>query len=277
MFNKKLLFAGCSFTAGDALVWDDFAKNILSLPIEWNSKEMKLYYPDYTDYRKKFNLSGKTSSLLDTESVDLSNDGNSNTGIALSVLNFLMNLSLAEQQQYHVCVGWTGWARRLKYLKEDNIFQNLTVHHLNGMAGYKDYEDYIGEILINNSVYDHALQYIIDILLLENYLKYRDISYTFYRGIDSNCGWITYDEIKKSLIGVKNKPLLSLDNISSNKNWMPFGDESDNHMFGKSWVAFLNTDFDNLTISKKNQHPNLRSVNLVAEKLSQFIKSQFLN
>ena len=273
MFNKKLLFAGCSFTAGDALVWDDFAKNILSLPIEWNSKEMKLYYPDYTDYRKKFNLSGKTSSLLDTESVDLSNDGNSNTGIALSVLNFLMNLSLAEQQQYHVCVGWTSWTRRLKYLKEDNTFLSLNPHHYKN-PDYENVKDYIGEILINNSVYDHALQYIIDILLLENYLKYRDISYTFYRSVDSNCGWPTYDEIKKSLIGVKNKTLIPLDNISSNKNWMPFGDESDNHMFGKSWSEFKTVD---LTISKKNQHPNLRSVNLVAEKLSQFIKSQFLN
>ena len=276
MFNKKLLFAGCSFTAGDALVWDDFSKNILSLPIEWDSKEQKKHYPDYTDYRKKFNLSSKTSSLLETECVDLSCDGNSNTGIALSVLNFLMNLSLAEQQQYHVCVGWTSWTRRLKYLKEYNTFLSLNPHQYKN-PNFEDVKDYIGEILINNSVYDHALQYIIDILLLENYLKYRDISYTFYRGVDSGCGWPTYDEIKKSLIGVKNKPLIPLDNISSNKNWMPFGDESDNHMFGKSWVGFNNTDYDNLTISKKNPHPNLRSVNLVAEKLSQFIKSQFLN
>lgn len=276
MFNKKLIFAGCSFTAGDALVWDDFSKNILSLPIEWGSKEQKLYYPDYIDYRKKFNLSSKTSSLLETECVDLSRDGNSNTGIALSVLNFLMNLSLTEQQQYHVCVGWTGWTRRLKYSKEYNTFLSLNPHQYKN-PDFEDVKDYIKESIVNNSNFDHALQYIIDILLLENFLKYRDISYTFYRGIDSGCGWIEYDEIKKNLIGVKNKPLISLDNISSNKNWMPFGDESDNHMFGKSWVGFNNTDFDNLTISKKNQHPNLRSVNLVAEKLSQFIKSQFLN
>ena len=276
MFNKKLLFAGCSFTAGDALVWDDFSKNILSLPIEWDSKEQKKHYPDYTDYRKKFNLSSKTSSLLETECVDLSCDGNSNTGIALSVLNFLMNLSLAEQQQYHVCVGWTSWTRRLKYLNS-NIFQNLTTVHLIGMAEYKDYEDYIKESIVNSSNFDHALGYINDILLLENYLKYLDMSYTFYRGIDSGCGWITYDEIKKSLIGVKNKPLIPLDNISSNKNWMPFGDESDNHMFGKSWGELIYNPKVDLIISKKNPHPNLRSVNLVAEKLSQFIKSQFLN
>jgi hypothetical protein len=39
MFNKKLLFSGCSFTAGDELVWDTYTKEILKIDVDWFSSE----------------------------------------------------------------------------------------------------------------------------------------------------------------------------------------------------------------------------------------------
>ena len=122
-FNKKLLFSGCSFVAGDELVWDKFCEySLLRNPKEytWDDfhKDNVLfaeYHSKYVEYRKNFNVASQVGNIFDRPVIDLSKDGNGNTRIALSVIKTFSEMDPEESKNFHVCVGWTVPARRLRW------------------------------------------------------------------------------------------------------------------------------------------------------------------
>jgi hypothetical protein len=276
-FDKKLLFSGCSYTAGDELVWDKYCKDILLVePIEYTwdhfHKDHQVFvehYANYLEYRKNFNIPGQVGKALNKSVTDLSLDGNSNTQIALSVIKNLLEKTPEEVKDFHVCVGWTSLTRRLKWFEKRKSFANMFPHHYTNDR-FSDLHIYIKEAIINVSVYDHNLQFINDVMLLENFLKARGISYTFWLsliGMNGN----DINDLKEKLSLV-----LPIEKISDRSSWLLFDESDPIPMLGTSWTdqLLLKT---NPWVSSKNKHPNLESVTELAEKIASHLQLRFLD
>lgn len=277
MFNKKLLFSGCSYTAGDELVWDKYCKDILLInPIEYtwdvfhaDDKVFATHRSKYVEYRKTFNIPGQVGNAFNKPVIDLSMDGNSNTQIALSVIKNLLEKTPEEVKDFHVCVGWTSLIRRLKWFEERKSFINM---HPGRYANnrFSNLRPYIKEGIINLSPYDHNLHFIHDIMLLENFLKARNVSYTFwlsFPGVLAN----GIDDITQKL-----NPVISIGKASDSSNWLLFNESDTIPMLGTSWTDQLRTKTDPW-ISSKNNHPNLKSATELAEKIAAHLRLRFLN
>jgi hypothetical protein len=131
---------------------------------------------------------------------------------------------------------------------------------------YKDYFSYILEEIINNTDLDHLFHYIRDFMLLENFLKANEITYTFWRALGRNEGQDLYRLSNAS------HTLQLTDEISDNNCWISFDDVETQICFGKSWVDCIDLTTD--VISNENKHPNLMAVIALANKLAPCIKSQ---
>jgi hypothetical protein len=124
--------------------------------------------------------------------------------------------------------------------------------------------------MVNVSVYDHNLHFIHDVMLLENFLKARGITYTFWLSL---CG--TYgdgvEDLKEKLF-----PVVPIEKISDRDNWILFNTSDPIPMLGTSWTdqLFKKT---NSWISSTNRHPNLKSATELAEKIVTHIQSRFLD
>jgi hypothetical protein len=128
---KKLVFNGCSFMAGDELVWEKYQKEHGRELEPWNNpnKTDGLFRLEYLNYRKKFNLPARISTILGCDWVDLSCDGRSNTGITLETVAYLNSYTKEERQNCHVIIGWTCISRILKYAPSERYFVDLTSQH----------------------------------------------------------------------------------------------------------------------------------------------------
>ncbi|MFY8169675.1 MAG: hypothetical protein ACOVK2_01020 [Candidatus Fonsibacter sp.] len=272
-FNKKLLFSGCSFTAGDELVWDKYCEDVLlKNPIMYNWEVFHkddlfdTHYSKYVEYRKKFNIPSLVGNAFNIPVIDLSMDGN-NTRIALSVIKKVLEKTPEETKDFHVCVGWTSVIRRAKWSKKFGKFLNVNASHY---ANDSELHPYIKEGIVNASGYDHNLHFIHDVMLLENFLKARGISYTFWLSLSGmHMGGI--EDLKEKLF-----PVIPVDKISDRKNWLMFNDADEIPMLGASWVDHLITT-DNPWISVANRHPNLKSATNLAQRIIDHIQSRFLD
>lgn len=279
--DKILLFNGCSFTAGDEIVWDQFCKDftwreaVIERTVVKNNKLTNKEAVDlYLDYVKNFrptkNLGSICSKILQTKKIDLSLDGNSNDNIALSTINYLMRMDSEKRQKVHVCIGWTSTDRRIKFSKNRQLFQNLHCYSL--LDDNKEHHDYTIAAIIENTEVDHSLNYLMNVINLENYLKANNITYTFWRALANETSHASWEVLNKSpspndLMAIASLPVYTL---SNKENWITFNSSSHPWM-GHSWDQTL-TDADK--ISTVNKHPNFRSMLKLSKTITDHIKLQ---
>ena len=259
---KKLIVNGCSYTAGDALVWDQFCPEISWTTSLWKtapSAELVQKYVQYrTEYRPKHNLAAMCAAALGTEKIDLSTDGNVNSRIALETINYILSLRPSARKEYHVCIGWTEMSRRLKWNPDKDHFECLHVSHTQNEL-YAPFKNYIKEEIILNTDVDHAIHYLKDVMLLENFLKCQGMTYTFWRSL----GGHTY--LPRGI-----EPILKVsESVSSNDNWIVFNPQDKLRVFGSSWLYKLHKHDD--FISEENLHPNMKAITAHASRVCDHI------
>jgi len=273
---KKLICNGCSFMAGDAVLWENYCKENNRAVTNYRQTDLT----DYLEYRTNHNLPMMLARRLGTNRIDISSDGNSNDMIAVNTINYILSLPKDERKNHHVIVGWTGTARRMKFFTKNSCFVNLNIHHLNEMS-LKDaasnhlsmietFRNYIKSALIESADEDHYINYIKNVMLLENFLIANNITYTFYRAIGSvhDCV-VTPHTFQPLWTG----PLRDKE-ISDTTCWLQFTNEEKYPHLGSAWSStILDKDASNF-ISNDNRHPNLKAVENFANVLSETILNQ---
>jgi hypothetical protein len=279
---KTLLFNGCSFMAGDAIAWEQYCISKGRPSIDWNvfwsqshdRPEVNEFVKEYRfDYRRLHNLPMAVATHLSSSRIDISEDGNSNDSIAISTIAFLLSKTWEERKQFHVCIGWSSNSRFLKYIEQINSFGNLHVNHVGGGHGQVelgDIQDYIDIVFSQSTDEDIWLNYVKNIMLLENFLKSNGITYTFYRSLGS-------DHDARDL---KTFPPFDFElpnaHITNHSNWYSFhmnGDLTAYPYEQSSWTSTIIHD-ESQWISKKNRHPNLKAVAIFSNSLADFIRKQ---
>jgi hypothetical protein len=169
---KNLLFNGCSFMAGDELVWNNYCISKGRPIIDWNTfwlqndrtPDVNEFVREYRfDYRRLHNLPMAVATHLSAGRIDISEDGNSNDCIALSTIAYLLSKTPEERKQFHVCVGWSSNSRFLKYINRVNLFANIHVNHVGGRHGQedlRDVQDYIDIVFAQSTDEDFWLNYV---------------------------------------------------------------------------------------------------------------------
>jgi hypothetical protein len=239
---KTLLFNGCSYTAGDKIVWEEFLK---SHPHTENDPDR---YEYYVEYRKQFNLPMICATDLNLEHIDIAMDGNSNYNIAIDTINHIISLPTYIRSNLHVCIGWTEPTRQLKWSEEHNKFVPLNVAMLETEL-QKGCHHYIKEAMVKAHDNDHYLNYIANVMLLENFLIANNITYTFWRALGLPVG--SFDE-------PFNRKLNITEQISNNRNWICFNENDSLYMTGNAWLSILDLNRDFITVD--NLHPNIDSI-----------------
>lgn len=282
---KKILCNGCSFVAGDALVWDKYLKeNNLDGLEDWIKLKIKIknenaskfeefHFNQYRMlYRKKYNLTAMIANKLNTSSVDLSEDGNSNDAITLTTILYLLNVLPENRSKYHVIIGWTALPRRLKYsdlYKKFVSLNNNFLVHLNGdNKMYSELKEYTTTMM---SLYheDHYLNYITNIMLLENFLKSNNCTYTFYRSL----GTLTEGNLRLwPLANIESMTQDLKKIISNDNNWLSFDKGKlsiDSESFGEKYILGEKNKTNRL--ADNNPHPTYFMTEFLAEQLVNFI------
>ena len=270
---KKLIVNGCSFIAGDAIVWDQFLKEKKIDYLPWEDTYQKNPTPEILElqqdyklnFRKNKNLPKLLGDLLNSEVVDLSIDGNSNDNIALSTINYLINIPKTKRNNYHILIGWTALSRGLKYVQTLQSFFNLNYFCV-PLIFYEELNKYAKSIASNTYDEDYYLNYLKNVIMLENFLKENHCTYTFYRNLGDS---ISYD-----FFNLENYSLSNINKYSDDNCWFKF---SNNDTFGLNGSTFLN-EYTNKNIeyciSATNGHPNLKIISIFADKLANFIRNQ---
>jgi hypothetical protein len=273
---KKLVFNGCSFMAGDELVWEKYQKERGKEFQPWHQKQTNyddsLFRLEYRKYRKQFNLPSVVSRKLGCEWDDLSADGTSNTNIVINTIAYLNDYSKEERQKCHVIIGWTCISRILKYSPTQKIFLNLTAQHYSEHTedpAKTELKEHIKTQILGADDQDFILDYIRNVMLLENYLISNNITHTFYRALDDglykfkNIGPFDYDSTIT----------LNIEDCTNHNNWYPFSGAPIAPINEYGWNrVFFNKP--NLVISQKNGHPSLFAINAFSTKLSEFVQKQ---
>jgi hypothetical protein len=286
---KTLLFAGSSLFAGDAIVWNQYCD-------EYGLTNRE-YPPTYIDiqgeknsvnyhwmYKRKFNLASQCSKILNTAFSDISVDGFSNTRIALNTVKYVSALTEEECKHLHVVIGWDDVGRIIKYHNTRNEFMDLSVWWI-------DQDPWTTNFLSTFYRYSHdhdfLLEYMESIILVESYLKSKNITYTFMRGNGSKLPLPTYpykekyDEFKKEFPKTDDHDRMYdmfeftksthfnpiIDNFTDNRRWYVFDEESPGWN-GDSWIQYLYRTNPKFYISEQNHHPNLETVIDFAKKFS---------
>jgi hypothetical protein len=292
---KKLIFVGCSFTAGDGVAWDFYNPTVpwATARDTWrDDPELgKKMYDYYTNLRNLHTLSTQCANNLRCNSIDLSEDGNSNTNIAHSVIHYISSLDEEDRKDLHVCAGWTTIERVLKFIPSQNLFANFNHVLLERPDSYMkpiidELYTYLKEVMINGHDMDHWLSYMSSVMLLENFLKANNITYTFWRSMG---GWDSetekyqnYQETAskhKKFATLNNTLNYDLWNMSNKENWIDFIPLNNTRVFdpappwwgdGQSWSMTFTED----DIIPNDRHPNLNCVKRFATLISEKIKSQ---
>jgi hypothetical protein len=186
---KTLLFNGCSFVAGDSFAYDQFNISFGRPLVDWHDPA-----PDgfefrklYLEYRKNINLPACVSKRMKLKKIDISLDGNSNEHIALETIAYIQSIPIEERKNYHVVVGWTAISRVMKYSTVYNAFIDLTIGHYQNNdpdPAKANLDEYIKARMIDVNICDLFMDYVRSIMLLENFLKCNNMTYTFFRSID---------------------------------------------------------------------------------------------
>jgi hypothetical protein len=277
---KKIIVNGCSFIAGDELVWKDFCIQKFGIEYPWKEKNFELHSEYVLKYRPYRNFSKLLADCLGVSDVkDLSRDGNSNDMIALETISFLLGLPEDERQDCHVCIGWTLPARIMKFMDESSTYVNLLVQLYDdkNYPHFSSVRDYIRVTLIDAFDDDHIMNYARNVLLLENFLKSNSVTYTFFRSLGNKNYFKknNFEPFQTFHMEEKEKFLrLPMHLLSDSTNWYDFQHgKSDIHpMYDNSWC---DTDvMPNNFISKENFHPNMKAVLELVQKIGDFIKSR---
>jgi hypothetical protein len=276
---KKLIFNGCSFMAGDELVWEQYHKEHNRKLLPWFSKKAQLteindieFRNSYIEYRRNFNLPAMVSRKLECEWFDLSRDGKSNEAIALETIAYVNTIDKEERKNYHVIIGWSSLSRVMKYSKVVKHFIDLTAGHYDGSNTdpvKASLKDYIKAVILGGDDEDHISNYIRNIMLLENYLIVNNISYTFYRGIDDSM----FDFKAVGPFDYKFKSTLQINDCTNHDNWYKFVNDHRTPINGIGWSAeFFNKP--HMWVTPDNSHPGLETISNFSARLSEFIKTQ---
>jgi hypothetical protein len=276
---KKLIFNGCSFMAGDELVWEQYHKEHNRKLTPWLTTNSNNFTDsdhefrfEYLTYRKQYNLPGVTSKILGCDCIDLSQDGKSNQNIALETIACLNSFNKEERENCHVIIGWTSISRIMKYSTMSKMFVDLTVGHYDECTddpAKNALKEHIKTRILGGDDEDHISNYIRNIMLLENYLIVNNISYTFYRALDD----YIFDFNTVGPFNYEFKSTLQVNDCTNHINWYKFVDDHRNPINGISWA----TEFFNkphMWVTPENAHPGLETISNFSEKLSEFIKTQ---
>ena len=276
---KKLIFNGCSFMAGDEIVWKDYCIENNKSGLDWfsftsNSTESEAeFWNNYRyDYRMKRNLPSMVTRNLGTTHTDISGDGYSNDMIAMSTINYLLSLPPAERKNYHACIGWTTTARLMKYTRQANCFFNLHISQIGYTKGdpiLEELSEYLTVAIGKSYDEDIFMNFIKNIIMLESFLIANGVTYTFYKSLGTQ-----YDTAPKQP-AVLAPPFVSFvarENITNHDNWMRFDDDHLPYM-GESWTSAILMQHEHLFVSKRNCHPNVES----AKALSEMIKNKIIS
>lgn len=271
--KKTLICNGCSFMAGDEIVWEQFCQTNNIERSDYRTIPLKdsAMYNNYMEYRSTCNLPMQISKKLSMNRIDVSSDGNSNDMISINTINYILSLSKEERKNYHVLVGWTSNTRRMRFFTKNLAFINLTIHHLtNANPNMSIFKNYIKSSILEAENEDHYINYIKNLMLLENFLISNNMTYTFYRALGSvNDGVVKSHNFQPQWTGsFRDKE------ISNPNCWVKF-DTNDNYPhIGSSWTQeILDKDPSNF-VSVENLHPNLKAVEHVATIISKSIEAQ---
>jgi len=279
---KKILTNGCSFVAGDEIVWDKYIKENNRTELSWenlNLKDLDIlnFFNTYKNsFRKKFNFPAMLANKLNLELVDISEDGSSNDSIAITTILYLLTISKEEYENIHVVIGWTAETRFIKYSKiRKNQFSNITLNtsiHKSQFDLFKENFFYCRAIL-NFFDEDYFFNYIKNILLLENFLKANKITYTFYRSLGSSLSSINHNNIAHLFKNFNDLDLtISTDTFTDNNSWFKFVSNDKLGFVSESLQDSYLTNESNW-ISKNNSHPNLYVMDELSTRISNFIRN----
>ena len=276
---KTLLFNGCSFMAGDELVWKQYQKEFNKETVPWFNKENQPlsltdveFRNEYVEYRKRFNLPAVISRNLGCEKIDLSRDGKSNEMIAVETIAYINTIDKEERKNYHVIIGWSSLSRIMKYSKESKLFVDLTAGHYdkhNEDPAKNALKEHIKVRILGGDDEDFILDYVKHIMLLENYLIANHVSYTFYRGLDDT----TFDFKTIGPLGYQSNSKLQIKDCTNHGHWYKFTDNQQTPINGVGWGSEFFC-MPHKWVTPLNSHPGIEYVNDFAMRLSNFIKTQ---
>ena len=282
---KKIILNGCSWVAGDGILWDRFLQekeeDINDPELSWSyigvrSPRNVSLCKEYRIYRYQFNQGGMLKNELKTEVIDLAQDGNSNDNICMSTVNHILSIPLEDRPNYHVIVGWTVKERKLLYIR--NVWYNVSTWHIKqNWEPWGPVKSRITGAIIEETDNDWYLNYIKNIMFLETFLKSHKMSYTFYRSLGSTDEFYDLDSDKKynsfkmSLRGTPGHHI-QLDNllpsVSDDVNWLTFFEQEQHKgLASHSWTKYMEKTFKDWQwfISTDNAHPNLKATTLLVD------------
>jgi hypothetical protein len=277
---KKIIFNGCSFMAGDELVWEQYHKTYNKEITPWFTKKDSIisdsdtqFRYEYLKYRQDFNLPAIICKMLGGhEKIDLSQDGCSNENIVLETIACLNSFSKEERKNFHVVIGWTSISRIMKYSKQTKLFLDLSAGHYDEHTSdpaKNALREHIKTRILGGDDEDFILDYIKHVMFLENYLIANNISYTFYRALDDVIhGFETIGPFNYS-----SSYLLTVKNCTRHENWYRFTDTLHTPINSLGWSSeFIHAP--SKWITSTNRHPGLETVNDFSTRLTSFIKTQ---
>ena len=262
--------------AGDELVWEKYQKEHGRELEPWNSPHNTdgLFRLEYLNYRKKFNLPARISTILGCDWVDLSCDGRSNTGITLETIAYLNSYTKEEKQNCHVIIGWTCISRILKYAPSERYFvdltsQHYTEHHVIDPVRVQ-LKNHIKTQILGGDDQDFILDYLKNVMLLENYLISNNISYTFYRAIDD--GLYEFKNVGPLNSSSFTTLELKVEDCTNHNNWYKFDKQNSTPINGLGWSKIFDAPI--WYVTPTNGHPGFNAIYVFSAKLINFIKAQ---
>lgn len=282
---KKLLTNGCSFVAGDAIVWEQYIKENNRLDLTWDkfthdiihTEEIRNFWLNYRiTYRRKHNFPAQLANELSAEWIDISEDGNSNDAIAMTTILYLLSIPEEERKNFHVVIGWSNLHRIMRWtnLKPMPHFFSLHTNHKlekNKDAIIDELEPHLNSLVLSYEQ-DYFYNYLRNILMLENFLKANGCTYTFYRSLGTPMDCVYYN-IWPFVFSQNNVKKIEKNNFSDNDSWFKFVDSEYLGFEGESLcqVYLLNGQIHN-QVSPNNGHPNISVMKNFARELAEFIK-----
>jgi hypothetical protein len=271
---KKVVFNGCSFMAGDELVWDRYQKEHNRKPVDWFHpvNDDTLFRLEYINYRKQFNLPAITSNILGCDWIDMSHDGKSNETITIETIACLNGLTKEERKKHHVIIGWTSISRIMKYSPSAKLFVSLTAGHYDEYTAdpaREELKDHIKTRIFKSDDQDFILDYVKNVMFLENYLISNDVTYTFYRGLDDG----VYKFKNIGPFDYFSNVTLNVEDCTNHNNWYKFDEHNVTPINGLGWnMLFFNKP--HLLVTQLNSHPGYPAINDFTAKLADFVKKQ---
>lgn len=297
---KKIILNGCSWVAGDEMLWNQFLHEMGQDPndptMQWNTSTHSLIFKSLQNeyryvYREKHNQGGMLSRDLGTEVIDLAADGNSNDNIAMSTIGEILEIPAEHRQDYHVIIGWTVKERKLLFL--EYMWENAHISHYSKQTGdWARWQQRLLGSVVEETDNDWYLNYFKNVFLLENFLKNQKMTYTFYRSLGSKDEFYNYSvnknkDILKAILTPVDKANQSVPrrkvrlealtpNAIDSTNWLAFFEEDKNlGMASNSWTHYMKEKFQptwQWYISEHNRHPN----SIATQKLVDIIKAHLL-